>query len=196
MLVVALTGGIGCGKNIASNFFRQDFNVPIVDADNIARELSQTAYVVDLIQRKLGVKYIDENRMLLRHKLRQAIFSDSSIRHKLENILHPLIYDEIQRKLKLIDKKYCIVVIPLLLETKRTDFVGRILVVDCTVEEQVQRVISRDKCDAEQVNSIISAQMDRNERLKLADDIIENSGSIESLKEKVAILHKKYNNLN
>ena len=192
MLVVGLTGGIGCGKSIVSDLFHQDFNIPIIDADIIVRELTKQDYVRDLIYENIGSEYFDENRVLQRDKLRQAVFSNSTIRNKLESILHPIVYKEIERELETIEADYCIVVVPLLLETKRSNFVNRILVVDCTIEEQIQRTMQRDQCDEAHVRSIIETQIPREERLKLADDVIENHGSIESLNEKIAILHKKY----
>ncbi len=193
MLVVGLTGGIGSGKSVVSNIFHQDFNIPIIDADIIVRGLSQTSHVIDAIYKNLGADFFDKNRVLQRGKLRRAVFSDSKTRYKLEKILHPLVYKEISLKIKSLDADYCIIVVPLLLETKHTDLINRILVVDCTVEEQIQRVMLRDQCNEAHVKAIISTQIDRSERIKLADDVIENHGNIESLKEKIAILHEKYN---
>jgi dephospho-CoA kinase len=192
MLVIGLTGGIGCGKSLVSDFFHNQFDIPIVDADIIAKELTQSSHVIDIISQQLGAKYIDDNNQLSREKLRQAIFADSSIRDKLENIIHPLVYDEITKNLGELDTNYCIVSIPLLLETKRTDFLDRILVVDCTVEEQISRVMTRDQCNRSHVENIIATQIDRDSRLALADDIIENSDDIKSVQNKIALLHKKY----
>ena len=195
MLIVGLTGGIGCGKSLVSNLFNEQFGVPIIDADVIAKQLTQTRYVLDTISLKIGAEYIDTNNHLLRDKLRQAIFANPSLRDKLESILHPLVYDEIEKKIGELDTNYCIVSIPLLLETKRTDFLDRILVVDCTVEEQISRVMTRDHCSKEHVENIIATQIDRTSRLSMADDIIENSDEIESVSNKVSLLHKKYLNL-
>lgn len=192
MLVVGLTGGIGCGKSLVSDLFHKLFNIPIIDADVVARELTQSSPVVDIISQQLGKEYIDNNNNLLREKLRQAIFSDSSIREKLENILHPLVYDEIRNKISQLDTSYCIVAIPLLLETKRTEFLDRILVVDCTIEQQISRVMQRDQCSESHVKKIIAAQIDRDSRLSLADDIIKNDSSTAAAKEQVLLLHKKY----
>jgi dephospho-CoA kinase len=195
MLIVGLTGGIGCGKSLVSDLFHEYFTVPIIDADIIARELTQTNTVIELISQQLGTGYINEDGLLLREKLRQVIFSDSSIRAKFESILHPLVYDDIRKKLSELHANYCIVVIPLLLETKRTDFLDRILVVDCTIEEQISRVVHRDQCSESHVEKIINAQIDRNSRLSLADDIITNSENASLAKEKVALLHQKYTEL-
>ena len=196
MLVVGLTGGIGCGKSLVSNLFHQLFNTPIIDADVISKELTESQQVIDEIGSKLGNEFVDNNNQLLRDQLRQAIFSEPSLRTKLESILHPLVYNEIQRKISKLKTDYCIVVIPLLLETKRTNFLDRILVVDCSVEEQISRVMKRDQCDESHVKNIIATQVDRNTRLSSADDVIENSGSIEEIKEKVRELHKKYSQFN
>ena len=195
MLVVGLTGGIGCGKSLVSDLFHSLYSVPIIDADVIAKELTYTIPVIKLISQHLGAEYIDDNNQLLRKKLRQAVFSDANIREKLEKILHPLVYDKIKKKLNEIDTDYCIVVIPLLLETKRTDLIDRILVVDCTIEEQISRVMQRDQCDEAHVKSIIATQIDRDTRLSLADDVIENHGDIASIEEKVVMMHKKYTEL-
>ena len=192
MLVVGLTGGIGCGKSLVSDLFHKLFNMPIIDADVVARELTQTSPVVDIISQQLGKEYIDNNNNLLREKLRQAIFSDSSIREKLEKILHPLVYDEIRNKISQLDTSYCIVAVPLLLETKRTEFLDRILVVDCTLEQQISRVMQRDQCSESDVKKVIAAQIDRDSRLSLADDIIKNDSSTAAVKEQVLLLHKKY----
>jgi len=192
MLVIGLTGGIGCGKSTVSDMFHRDFNTPIIDADAIARDLSQTPKIKDLIYKELGANYFDDNQELQRDKLRLAIFSDPNIRYKLEKILHPVVYEKIGQKLNSIDAEYCIVVIPLLLETKRTELVDRILVVDCKIETQIQRVTQRDQCSRTHVNTIISTQIGRSERLKLADDVIENCGDIESLNKKITLLHAKY----
>lgn len=192
MLVIGLTGGIGCGKSIVSNIFQQDFNISIIDADIIARELTQTTRVSEILYQDLGAEYFDNARALQRDKLRQAVFSNPEIRHKLENILHPLVYEEIYHKLKSLNTDYCIVVIPLLLETKRTNLIDRTLVVDCTVEEQIHRVMLRDKCSETHVKAIIATQIRRDERLQLADDVIENHDSMKSLRAKIAILHEKF----
>lgn len=189
---MGLTGGIGCGKSTVADIFHQDFSVPVIDADTIARKLSQTSEVTDLIRQRLGAQYFDNNQVLQRDQLRQDVFSNSDIRCKLEEILHPRIYEEINRKLNSLDVEYCIVVVPLLLETRHTELVNRILVVDCEVEAQIQRVMQRYQCSRKHVEDIISTQIGRDKRLKSADDVIKNCGSIESLNKKIELLHAKY----
>lgn len=104
-------------------------------------------------------------------------------------------YAKIEDELNELDAPYCIVAIPLLLETQRTGFLDRILVVDCSIENQISRVMERDQCSEAHVKKIIATQISRESRLQLADDIVENNKDIDSVKERVKDLHKKYNDL-
>ena len=192
MLVVGLTGGIGCGKSAVSDIFNKEFSTPVIDADIIARNLTETSSVLNSIKQQLGEEFFNTQGELHRDKLRQAIFSNLVLRKKLENILHPLVFREIENNLSALNTNYCIVVIPLLLETGKKEIIDRILVVDCTVEQQIERVIQRDQCNEKHVKDIIATQIERSERLKLADDVIDNSHDIKFLHEKIAILHHKY----
>ena len=192
MLVIGLTGGIGCGKSLISDLFHNRFSIPVIDADTISKNLSNTKQVINAIVAELGQEFVDENFQLRRKKLKKAVFTDTKKKLKLENILHPLVYQNIRSELAELDHTYCIVSIPLLLEKNRTEFLDRVLVVDCTIEEQIERVIKRDQCNRVLVESIISSQIDRSSRLALANDVIVNSGTIQSLEEKVVSLHHKY----
>lgn len=195
MLIVGLTGGIGCGKSLVSDLFHQQFSIPIIDADIIAKQISQAKDVVDAISTQIGSEFIDDHNQINRDKLRQAIFSNSTLKNKLEEIMHPLVYNEINNQIEKLDCDYCLVSIPLLLENKRTNLIDRILVVDCAEDEQISRVMMRDNCSKTHVENIMATQINRTSRLSLADDIIENSGTIESVSDKVAKLHKKYSEL-
>lgn len=195
MLVVGLTGGIGCGKSAVAGIFEQDFQVPVIDADVIARQLTEAEEVLERLHETFGDTYFDRQRNLLRDRLRQAVFADAGLRRTLEDLLHPLVYREIRRRILRLDAVYCILVVPLLLETEGNDLADRILVIDCTVEQQIERVMARDHCGRAHVNAIISAQLDRDARLKRADDILENCSGLKSLRKKVAILHDRYSTL-
>lgn len=192
MLKVGLTGGIGSGKSAASRMFAE-LGVPIIDADIIARQLVEPGQnTLRELAAAFGDVILNVDGSLNRAKLRQLTFSDPQIKQQLDAIMHPLIYREIDIQVARLQQPYCIVVIPLLLETGKTQSVDRILVVDCPPQIQLQRVLNRDEISEEQAKAIIAAQVDREKRLAYAHDIIDNSKSWASLAEQVKNLHNSY----
>ena len=135
---------------------------------------------------------MDSENNLDRAKLREIIFQNPEERSWLETLLHPKIAQHIKDQLESSKSPYCILVSPLLLETEQKNYCSFVLIVDVPEESQVERTTKRDGVSEEQVKNIIAAQIDREERLKQADEIIINDGSIEELQEKVVVLHKKY----
>ncbi len=193
MLKIGLTGGIGCGKSIVTDLFNSLYNIPIIDADIISRQLVEPGqHALSLIQKKFGKSIINQDGSLNRAKLKNVIFSDKEKKQQLEAILHPLIYQQIQFECSQQIADYCILCIPLLIEANRKEFVDRILVVDCSLEMQKERVRQRDKLTSKQITSIISSQVSRKLRLSHADDIIDNSNSANLLAEQVKKLHNQY----
>ena len=139
------------------------------------------------------IREFDENGYLKRDQLRKLVFSDDNEqRKKLESILHPLIFTEIEHRIETLHATYCILVIPLLIETQQTKWVDRVLVVDISKELQIQRINQRDKLDKEEIQYILGAQCSREQRLQAADEIITNEGTIEDLAHQVAMLHEKF----
>lgn len=192
MLIVGLTGGIGSGKTTVSDAFAR-LGVPVIDTDILARELVTSGQpALNAIIERFGLEYLDESGNLNRNQLRKRIFTDSIARQDLEAILHPRIRSELRRKLMALEDMYCIVVIPLLLETGMTDMVHRVLVVDVPETLQLSRVISRDSVDETHARRILAAQAKRNERLTRADDIIDNSGDLIDLDRQISTLHHQY----
>lgn len=195
MLKIGLTGGIGSGKSTIANIFSQ-FNIPVIDADIIAHQLVEPGQPALLeLQKTFGNSIISPNNSLDRAKLREIIFADSAKKQQLESILHPLIFQQMQTECDQQNSHYAILCIPLLIETKMTHFVDRILVIDCSVEIQIQRVKQRDQLSMDRISSIISSQTSRHTRLSYADDIIDNSNSTSELEEQVQHLHNQYLNL-
>lgn len=195
LLRIGLTGGIGSGKSTACRIF-SDLGVPVIDADQIAHKLTakgQPAYQAILLA--FGHEVIRSDGELDRNKIREIIFNDDTARLKLEGILHPLIYNEIDKQISRIDQGYCIICIPLLIETGATDKVNRILVIDASVEQQIKRASARDGMDQNTITKIINTQVPRNERLKIADDIINNDGDMESLKKQIVDLDGIYKSM-
>ncbi len=193
MLRVGFTGGIGSGKSTISDIFQSSYNIPIIDADEISRMLltpNQKAYkeVLGLF----GEDVILDNGEINRKWLREKIFVQADLREQLENIIHPKVRNEILQQVNQVKASYCLIVIPLLVESNMQTVVDRILVVDTSKENQIQRVISRDNVEPEQVHNIIASQIDPSKRLELADDIITNNGNIQDLHSQVESLHQKY----
>lgn len=191
-LVVGLTGGIGSGKTTVANGFSAQ-GVPVIDADKLARELVEPGQpALDEIITAFGTACITRDRQLKRDYIRQQIYADARMKSQLENILHPKIRQRIRTLLANIREPYCIVVIPLLLETQQTDLVDRILVVDAPEKEQLARVAARDSLSHNSIMAIMQSQADRGTRLQAADDIIVNDRDLAALTERILELHTYY----
>lgn len=192
MLKIGLTGGIGSGKSTIANCFRH-YDIPIIDADIIAQQLVEPGKpTLLLIEKKFGNRILNKDHSLNREKLRESVFTDPNKKKQLEAILHPLIYEKMQSEFDRQKSAYCIFCIPLLMETNMTNFVDRILVTDCSVESQIERVKGRDQLSTERILSIINSQVSRKYRLSHADDIIDNSKPNSALAEQVKKLHNQY----
>jgi len=192
VLKIGLTGGIGCGKSTVAGLFTQ-FNVPVIDADDIAHQLVTVGQpALKLIEQTFGVASLNADGSLNRNTIRELVFSDPAQKQKLEDIIHPLVYQTIQAQLALLNTPYCILSIPLLFETDKADFVNRVLVVDCPVETQIERVVERDHLSVARVQSIIDIQVSRAFRIAHADDVIDNAKNTTELAQQVEKLHNLY----
>ena len=191
---VGLTGGIASGKTTVANLF-SDLGIEIIDADEIAHSItSKQGSAYNKIVKHFGEDILGNDKKLDRKKLRTMIFNNSELKRDLEQIIHPEVYAIINQKINASQEPYQIIVIPLLIETGYQNFVDRVLVVDCSVETQLARLINRDDETMKNARKIIANQIERNERLKFADDIIENEKktSTNVLKNKVLQLHETY----
>lgn len=192
MLVIGLTGGIGSGKSTVAGLFAKK-GITIIDTDIISREITQPGKpALAKIVEHFGESILLPNKSLDRAKLRLIIFSDHDERAWLEQLLHPLIRDEMHKQVTESQSPYCIAVIPLLLESKPNPLINRILVVDTHEAQQIKRVQSRDNASNDEVEAILKTQVSRAERLKAADDIIENTRSMDNLSTQVSGLHEQY----
>ena len=192
MLVIGLTGGIGSGKTEVSNRFAQH-GVPVIDTDQLARELVEPGQPALLeIVKAFGPDCLDQQGRLRRDYLRERVFADPANRRQLEAILHPRIRTLLKARIADVTTSYCVVVIPLLIETGMVDVVERILVVDVPEAEQIRRVLARDGITEAQAQRILAAQIHRQERLAYADDILENAADLDWLRQQVAALHERY----
>jgi dephospho-CoA kinase len=197
MLIIGLTGGIGSGKSTVARLFA-DKGIPVLDADIIARNLTQPGEpALVAIVEHFGIHVLHKDGNLNRAKLRDFIFQNPAERRWLEQLLHPLIRDKLSQELAGISASgnkapYCIIVIPLLLETEAYPFIDRILVVDAPEHLQIERVSIRDSTLAANAKAIVSTQLDRQERLKRADDVIINDSTQAALGPQVDKLHNEY----
>lgn len=190
--IVALTGGIGSGKTTVANEFAK-LGVPLVDADIIARTVVEpNTPALTAIKTRYGASIIKSDGSLNRQHLREIIFSDLAEKQWLNDLLHPLIQQETQKQLQQVNSPYVLWVVPLLFENKLTHLVDRILVIDVTPEEQIERTMQRDNVSQEHVTSILKSQISRDNRLLHADDIITNHNGESNLADKVAALHQRY----
>lgn len=193
VLSIGLTGGIGSGKTTIANIFRQ-YNVELIDTDVIAHKISSSKGIaIPLISATFGDKFITSHGALDRNRMRAYIFNHYPAKIKLEKILHPLIWQEAIRMTKNITSAYVIYIVPLLTELREwRQYVNRILVIDCTEEAQITRVMQRSRMPYKQVQAIIATQNTRSARLLIADDIIENNSEKTALPPQIEKLHKYY----
>jgi dephospho-CoA kinase len=191
---VALTGGIASGKSTVANLFAAR-GIPVIDTDVIAREVVQPGQpALAAIVEAFGPGVLDAAGGLDRLRLREKIFSDPAARQRLESILHPAIRSSMERQSTAAASlgPYQLLVIPLLAEGGRTDHVDRVLVVDVPESHQVERLVARDKVSPDHAAAALRAQATRAGRLAIADDVIENTGSVAELQSQVAVLHDRY----
>lgn len=189
MLRVGLTGGIGSGKSTVASMFAE-LGAPIIDADEIAHRLTEPhSPTLAKIVSHFGRDIVDDKGSLDRKQLRDVVFNDPQQRHVLEEILHPLIRERMLEAIKQSSGPYCILVIPLLAESNRTDFVDRVIVVDIDPVLQLQRARDRDDASEAEIDAIMHSQTSREARLSIADDVIHNDSDFEHLREQVVKLH-------
>ena len=191
-LRIGLTGGIASGKTTVAQRF-QELGVPVVDADESARRVVMPGTPgLEQISRRFGAEVLTATGELDRRALRNVVFADSSLRRELESILHPLIRADMEQKAAAAYGPYLIMAIPLLIEGPDPKRVDRVLVVDVPEDVQLQRVMSRDGGELSQARAILAAQVSRESRIKAADDVLLNEGSVSELRQAVDALHERY----
>ena len=190
MFVVGLTGGIGSGKSSATAIF-EDLGIDVVDADLASREaVLPGSKALDQIQKKFGNEILLQDQTLNRAKLREIIFDNSEDKTWLEQLLHPEIRHIIQSKLENSSSEYVILVSPLLFETDQHEFCNTTILIDTSLTSQVSRTSKRDSVSEDSVKKIISAQMSRDDKLKIAKIVINNDDSLEQLESNVKKVHE------
>lgn len=199
-LTIVLTGGIASGKSTVADLF-SELGIPIIDADQISRELVQPGSIIlDKIIAYFGKEYLNQKNnknTLNRSKLRERIFNFPKDREWLENLLHPEVYRIIQERIQAQSTNsipYIICVIPLYFETQKPEDIkfDKIFVVDTDEKLQIFRLMERDHITLDQAKNILETQSHRDARLDGADEIIQNNGDLKLLKTQILKIDKKY----
>lgn len=190
-MIIGLTGGIASGKSTVSNFFKE-LGVEIVDADIVAREISERKVTIDEICNIFGRDILDENGKIVRGKLRERVFQDKRLVQKLNSIIHPQVIEYFkERKDENREDELLIFDVPLLYEAKMDTLCDKVIVVGVDRKKQIERVIQRDGSSEEVARNIIANQMSLDDKIKRADIVIMNDGTLEELKGKVLKVYKE-----
>jgi len=195
---IGLTGGIASGKTTVCDLFKE-LSVEIIDADVISHELSKKggAAFEEIIE-AFEDEIIGDDGELDRKKLRSIVFNDNTKKKMLERIIHPKVLLSINEKIKASQSDYLIISVPLMIETGMNAMMDRVLLIDCNVETQIERLSQRDQSSREEAIKIIESQASIESKRELSDDRIINNNetSIEELTLKVKELDDFYRNLN
>ena len=194
-MIIGLTGGIGSGKSVVANIFNT-IGINTIDADSLAKNaLNIDSPGYKQFINTFGYDYIGSDKKINNSKLRQEIFINNDLKTSLEKIIHPIVRNNIAELIGSSNSPYHIVEVPLIYETNSSKNYDRVLVVDCDEDLQIKRATKRDSSNENEIRNIMQNQATRSQRLSIADDIIDNSESIESLQIAVTEMHNFYLNL-
>lgn len=194
-LKIALTGGIACGKSTVSQIFKK-LGMPVIDLDVIAREvvIPDTKGLDELVS-LFGKAILNSDKSLNREALRQQLFGNSDNQKLIEEILHPKILEKMQMDIQKLNTQLVVVEVPLLVEQNLSSLFDRAIVVDCSKQNQLKRLLKRKNMDEKLAKTMISVQASRKQRLalveKLPTDILENNSVILEIQQKAQDLAKK-----
>ena len=192
MYIIGLTGGVGSGKSTAANILK-DMGFKIIDLDQITHKVLKSGESgLKKISENFGRKYFDNEGNIIREKLKEDIFSSNDLKKRIELILHPVIFDECKSELNnLTEEKYVVIVIPLLFETKNyLKLISQSLLIDCDEKLQLKRVIERDDISEAFARKIVTNQMSRKDKIKLADKVILNNSNFDNLRDQLENYYK------
>jgi dephospho-CoA kinase len=191
--VVGLTGGIASGKTTVANLFNQLYNIDIVDADIVAREVVEpNSSGLNAIIDKFGRSILRNDGTLDRAKLREIIFAHPDEKEWLNQLLHPMIRAKMLDDLDKTRSEYALLVIPLMAENGLQSLADTVIVVDVEEETQLRRTIDRDNVDHKQAKAILASQATREQRLAIADHVIKNDTENQKLLPQITELHQKF----
>ena len=189
MLVVGLTGNIGCGKSSLSDIFR-DEGIKIIDADIIARQIYEDEKLLRKVYETFGNDIKNEDGSLNRKALGRIVFSDDEKLIQLNKLTHPVIRQKVSDEIeeyKSQNEEIVILDAALLVESDYLNFIDKLLVVTCKENIQIERIIARDNCSIEEALDRIRSQMSQENKVKYADYVIDNSATLSELRKKAFI---------
>ena len=190
-MIVGLTGGIASGKSTVSNLFRK-YGIEIVDADKVAIEVSEKKESIEKISNIFGKDILDSDGKIVREKLREKAFKNRELLQELNKIIHPQVMEYFKRKKEENSKDEILIFdIPLLYEAKMEYLCDKIIVVGVDVQKQIRRVVARDGSSEELAKKIIFNQMPLDEKIKKADIVIMNDGTLDELEAKVMKIYRE-----
>lgn len=190
-MIVGLTGGIASGKSTVSNLFGK-YGIEIVDADKVAKEVSEKKESIEKISNIFGKDILDSDGKIVREKLREKAFKNRELLQELNKIIHPQVMEYFKRKKEENSKDEILIFdIPLLYETKMEYLCDKIIVVGVDVQKQIRRVVARDGSSEELAKKIIFNQMPLDEKIKKADIVIMNDGTLDELEVKVMKIYRE-----
>ncbi len=187
---VGLTGGIGSGKSAVAARLTA-LGALVIDTDEVSRELTgENGRAIALIREAFGPRALTPGGAMDRGYVRQRVFGDAHEKKRLESILHPMIRDEVESRIAKATGPYVVLVVPLLVETEYYRLrCQSIVTVTCPLEVRVVRVMGRSGLTRAEVLSIVATQATDDQRLAVADELIENAGTLEELSLAVEALH-------
>lgn len=188
---VGLTGGIGSGKSSAAKMFNK-LGIEAIDSDAIALSITQPQTdEFEQIAEFIGEEVIDDSGHIDRSRLGKIVFNDESKRKTLESILHPPIRKILFQRCDESQSRYCILEVPLLIESGLHIEMDRVVVVTCDAKIRTERLQRDRKMDLNLIQKVINAQLNDKERIAVADDVLTNNATLDSLEREVKALHKK-----
>ncbi|MDZ7958462.1 MAG: dephospho-CoA kinase [Aulosira sp. DedQUE10] len=190
--IIGLTGGIATGKTTVANYLASAYNLPILDADVYAREaVSVGSLILSAIAQRYGTEILLPDGNLNRQNLGEIIFYRPEERNWVESLIHPYVSDRFLHEIAESSAPTLVLVIPLLFEAQMTNLVTEIWVVYCSKSQQMQRLIQRNHLNKEQAQARILSQMPIEEKVALADNVLDNLLSMEILFKHVDAALKK-----
>lgn len=189
---IGLIGGMGSGKSTVADYFMQ-LGVTYLSADQIARQLTRQGQpAFKKISAFFGQNILTPEGELDRRQLRLLIAKNETKKIWLEQLLHPLIRQELEQRMSQAKGPYCLVEIPLLTSKQQYPYLKRILYVHADQAHKIQRIMARDQCSIAEAQAMLNIQINESVQRALADDIIVNTGSLEELYQQVLALHQRY----